>query len=814
MLWSTDQVLLGPLPVAPPPLTPAALPVLPLLAPAVLAVVLAIVFQSPLALLLGALGPLMVWGGWWESRRQGAKAHEVAELEYENQSISYRQRVDDTRHRTLESAWREHPSLSRWSADPLWRGPRGELTTVSIGARRWEPPSSHELAGTGMLSGMPALVDLTVGLAFVAPTNSVDLWRALALQWRAHSAHGVLPPWESLEDPPRDFRGTSRIVWVEALSAVPDDCRTTVILRRHQMAEIHAPGQAPLDVQLESCSHAQAARVPEGRARVPIRGRELVDVTRSDQLWMGLSPEGSLVDVVAQGPHTIVWGATGSGKSVTVVSMVNSLAQNYPPRALTLVLIDFKGGAGLAPLRPLAHTIGWVSDLAVGGSERALRGLRAEMTRRERILAAHGCVEWSELDQALGYPRLVVVIDELAWLLTNHPQWAEAITDTLARGRSLGVHLILSTQRLSGVVTRAMMANISLRLCGRVSDESEVTQWMPDISPALVSSLRHLPPGHVVLAGALAQPAIHAVTPGEVTVDEHESSSWRVWGEPLPPIIPWQPGHWAWQECWDTHSWISVSSPLGQGPFAIVGDHSSGRTSAAHALAQDGESPLLAPADAASVWAALTDPSGTTRLLVIDDIDVLLQSAGPEGEACVMDALEGFSGSLIMTMGPHHRLSRSLARLATQVLVLGIAKPEDQDVWGRSPRLVPGAGLWRGEDIQVVHDVTPPALWEPEEPELSEEPLVLTQRPEFWEAFSSDRIIDPTDHGAAWSALEATRGTRPVLFDGLSHRDVRALGSGVLWIPPLVPPEGLLWLWNGVRPVLTSRERWLGSHSP
>ena len=789
------------------------MPLLPLMAPAALAVVLALVFESLLALLMGALGPLMVFGGWWESRRRSAIKHEAALLEHEDRLLEHEGEVDRARRDVLERATRLHPGIRDWAGNPLWRGPLPTAQLLSIGRTRWHPPPEHRLAGTGAVAGMPALVDMTAGLALVASADQHGLWRALALQWRAHSSHAVVPSWDLAGEPPRDFRGPSRLVWVNAPSDVPEDCQAMVIHRGALMSVLHTPGEPPQDVQLESLSHAEAMRIPRERLGISDAVVTPPDLSRLDQLWVSLASTGPFFDLLAEGPHTIVWGATGSGKSVSVVALVASLADHYSPERVVCVLIDFKGGAGLSGLQGLPHTVGWVTDLAPETSSRALRGLRAEMTRRERILSAAERADWSELDPSQHGPRLVVVVDEAAWLFTNQPLWAEAITDIAARGRSLGVHLVLSTQRLSGVITRAMMANIAFRVCGRVADEAELREGMPDAAGSLVGALRHMRPGHVVVAGAMSSPQMCAVELAGQLDHDGPPSIWKVWGEALPSLIPWSDdgsgvSAWAWRECLDTHSAVAVPGPTGS--VAVVGDQGSGRTSAAYALARAGRQPLLAPRDGASLWTCLAELSGTERLLVVDDLDLLLHACGSEGEAFLVDALEGFTGALVMTMSVRHRLSRSLSRLASDVLVLPIAKPEDRDLWGGPSRTGPGAGLWRGDDVQVAFGAPAPEHWAVVEPRLALEPLVVTNTPEEWSDSSVEVVIDSADQAGAWASLAKYRGSQPILVDGLNSRDLRSLIQTGLWIPPLAPPEGSLWLWDGFKPVLTKRERWRG----
>ncbi|RBP68136.1 FtsK/SpoIIIE family protein [Brevibacterium sanguinis] len=177
------------------------------------------------------------------------------------------------------------------------------------------------------------------------------------------------------------------------------------------------------------------------------------------------------VDLFADGPHALVAGTTGSGKSILLQTWLLALALDHPPQRLAFVLIDFKGGATFAPLAPLPHTDCVLDDFDSAAAFRALVSVRAEITRRERLLAVHGRADVRDLDEPP--PRLVVVIDEFHALMAAHPQAADLLEHLTALGRSLGVHLILATQRPLGVVTGHMKANINIRLCLRVRDDAD-----------------------------------------------------------------------------------------------------------------------------------------------------------------------------------------------------------------------------------------------------------------------------------------------------------------------------------------------------
>ncbi len=184
------------------------------------------------------------------------------------------------------------------------------------------------------------------------------------------------------------------------------------------------------------------------------------------------------VDLRTDGPHVLVGGTTGSGKSELLQCLVASLALELPPEELAFVLIDYKGGSAFAACAALPHTAGVVTDLDEHLTARALASLRAELTRREQILALVGARDVEDYrrrrrpgDPPLG--RLVVVIDEFRLLAVDLPEFIAGIVHLAAVGRSLGVHLVLATQRPAGVVTADIQANVNLRIALRVRDRAD-----------------------------------------------------------------------------------------------------------------------------------------------------------------------------------------------------------------------------------------------------------------------------------------------------------------------------------------------------
>jgi len=211
---------------------------------------------------------------------------------------------------------------------------------------------------------------------------------------------------------------------------------------------------------------------------------------------LGLTADGPVnVDLVADGPHALVVGTTGSGKSEALRSLVLSLASNQSPDHLVFVLIDFKGGSAFDACADLPHTVGLVTDLDDHLAARALRCLEAELRHREerfRTCGAHDVSSFRRSDhEGEPMPRLVVVVDEFAALAASLPAFVDSLVDIAQRGRSLGIHLVLATQRPGGAVTPAIRANIGLRLALRVQSADDSRDLIG--SNAAAALPRHVP---------------------------------------------------------------------------------------------------------------------------------------------------------------------------------------------------------------------------------------------------------------------------------------------------------------------------------
>jgi len=185
------------------------------------------------------------------------------------------------------------------------------------------------------------------------------------------------------------------------------------------------------------------------------------------------------------GPHGLIAGTTGSGKSELVQTLVVALALTHHPYDVGFVLVDFKGGGTFSELKELPHTLGMVTDLSGNLTMRALVALEAEVDRRKQLFNDAGVNDigpyqqlyWrGKVEKAL--PRLVVIIDEFAELVSDHPDFMDGLIAIARVGRSLGVHLILATQSPAGVVKQQIWANAKFRICLRVESRQESQEML------------------------------------------------------------------------------------------------------------------------------------------------------------------------------------------------------------------------------------------------------------------------------------------------------------------------------------------------
>jgi DNA segregation ATPase FtsK/SpoIIIE, S-DNA-T family len=202
------------------------------------------------------------------------------------------------------------------------------------------------------------------------------------------------------------------------------------------------------------------------------------------------------IDLDDDGPHGLIAGTTGSGKSELLRTLIASMAVGADPEHLTFALVDYKGGGALDECARLPHVVGLVTDLDEQLGERALRCLEAELRYREHALRGVGLSHVREYQRLRDgqrpelepMPRLVVVIDEFATLVKALPEFVDALVSIAQRGRSLGMHLIMATQRPSGSVSDAIKNNVKLRLALRLESPADSVDVIDSPAAAKIGS--------------------------------------------------------------------------------------------------------------------------------------------------------------------------------------------------------------------------------------------------------------------------------------------------------------------------------------
>lgn len=457
------------------------------------------------------------------------------------------------------------------------------------------------------------------------------------------------------------------------------------------------------------------------------------------------------IDLARDGPHALVAGTTGAGKSELLACWILALACAYPPSALTVVAIDYKGGATFAPVADLPHVAAVLTDLDAAGTARALAGLRAELARRERVLAAAGARDLAEFrrrrgagtsgDAGLG--RLLVVVDEFRALIDEHPDLLAGLVRLAAQGRSLGMHLVLATQRPAGAIGPDLRANIRLAVCLRVVGPADS---LDVLGTADAARLPAVPGRAIVVADARSEvqaawcgpDAAATISAVRARVDaacrvRHERPAAPLWPPPL-PVRAWAPSEagsetaalplllldeideqrvrtWAWDPA---SSPLVIAGPPGSGRSAALATLAAGALARGWAVHVVGRLPDGVPRDHPRLGTVVApdDPRRLARLVdvlaeraspalvCLDDVDAALAACGSDGLERLVRARAG--GVAIAVGGPLGALTARWAATARHRIVLGALDAGQAAVAGvprglalRSPP--PGRGVLLGD---------------------------------------------------------------------------------------------------------------------
>lgn len=240
---------------------------------------------------------------------------------------------------------------------------------------------------------------------------------------------------------------------------------------------------------------AVQADIPNGVSFLEGFGVEKVEQLNALSRWNASEPYKSLAAPIgimagektfsldihekAHGPHGLVAGTTGSGKSETLQSWILSMCVCYHPHDVNFVIIDYKGGGMANLLIDLPHVVGKITNIG-SNIQRSLISLQSEMKRRQRVFDQYDVnhidkyqKKYREGKADEPMPHLIIVADEFAELKKEEPDFMKGLISASRIGRSLGVHLVLATQKPTGVVDDQIQSNSNFRLCLKVQDGND-----------------------------------------------------------------------------------------------------------------------------------------------------------------------------------------------------------------------------------------------------------------------------------------------------------------------------------------------------
>ena len=368
---------------------------------------------------------------------------------------------------------------------------------------------------------------------------------------------------------------------------------------------------------------------------------------------IGTTAEGiATLDIAAQGPHALVAGTTGSGKSVLLQNWCLALAVRNPPDTLHFVFLDFKGGSAFNQLQGLPHTAGIVDDLDIRHAARAIVGLERELKRRERLVAEAGVSSIDRLGNA--QPSIIIVIDEFHVLRQQLPDAIERFIRIASLGRSLGMHLIACTQHPLGQVHAEMKSNMALNLCLRVRDGMQSSEL---IGSSAAAGIPPTMPGAFYSNDGVTVTPIRSCAPADArSITAAIGMACRFHGArpadplftaPLPARVACGDGACVARDCVpfalgdDGARFHDVVLQPQEGGIAIIGGRGRGKTTALRMLAASwgarGDVAMTVTylsdgtyADAADIRTVPPPPSGTGRdsaarhrAWLIDDADMV-----------------------------------------------------------------------------------------------------------------------------------------------------------------------------------------------
>lgn len=777
------------IPTPPAPRPRGALPLLASIVPVVAGVVMWMVTGSLLALCFAAVGPLMALASLADGARTGRRDRRRSRSEMDA-ALGRLEGEIIVRHADERETLRtRHPDVAHFmqAADAVWRPVAGSAETLVIG--RGNAPSLVRVLGgeahtdsTGFRARASVLIDAPLTLPQSAgvcvqgpPALARAVVRALIIQLclaqsPARVALVAVPageqewsrllPHRQKSAPGGAQRGALRVAavgpgehipadadivlaWTRPGEAPPVRCGALVSLTSTDTGELSWAAETK-PIGLEGISLVQAVDIAAMLARrhgdvgsLPAtRAVTLAELRRHEVsrprggLAVAVGQEAddaAVIDLVSDGPHAIVAGVTGSGKSELLITWIAALCDAYSTAEVSFLLADFKGGTAFDGLADLPHVTGVITDLDGAGAKRAVESLRAELRWREAQLARAGARDVG--DERVSLPRLVIVVDEFAAVLAEHPDLSAVFTDVAARGRALGMHLVLGTQRVSGIVRDALLANCPLRVSLRVADAHDSRAVVGTDEAALLPgdpSSRGLA---WVRRAADAAPGLWRIA--LTSADDIGDIARKRSGEPAPrrSWLPALPTRLTLDECGPGQGALVLGiadepEQQRQRPVVlhaasdrgvlVVGAAASGKTGVLELIARQHPGAVIVSADAERAWDVLGRGWAATDVLLIDDVDALMARLPAEYAQAALERLEGLAreaGARGAFLGMSvQRVSGAVARVADLLphrIILGLpSRAEHLAAGGEAATYAawapPGRGVYQGRVMQCA----------------------------------------------------------------------------------------------------------------